>query len=95
MKTIQSAIQKNKFAFWYAACFLLLGIIDQRRGSANGDIQLMFANLVGTAAFGMMLPSMKRDFFASTLFRICALTGTFLGIVACFLGKVLWPYWGQ
>lgn len=95
MKTMQSAIQKNKFVFWYAACFLLLGIIDQRRGSANGDIQLMFANLVGTAAFGMLLPSMKRDFFASTLFRVCVLIGTFLGIAACFLGKALWPYWGQ
>lgn len=95
MKTIQSAIQKNKFVFWYAACFLLLGIIDQRRGSANGDIQLVFANLVGTAAFGMLLPSMKKDFFASIPFRVCALIGTLLGIVVCFLGKELWPYWGQ
>lgn len=95
MRTIQSTIQKNKFVFWYAACFLLLGIIDQRRGSANGDIQLMFANLVGAAAFGMLLPSMKRDFFVSIPFRVCALIGTLLGIVVCFLGKELWPYWGQ
>ena len=95
MKVLQSILQKNKFVFWYAACFLLLGIIDQRRGSANGDIQLMFANLVGTAAFGMMLPSMKKRFFVSIPFCVCVLNCFILGIVACFLGKALWPYWGQ
>lgn len=95
MKTLQSVFRKNRFIIWYAACFLLLGIIDQRRGSADGYVQMMFANLVGSAAFCMLLPSMKRTFFVSTPFKICAPVCVVLGTIACLVGKSIWLPWGQ
>ena len=42
---------------WYMVCFLALGIIDQRRGSAAGAVQMTAANMVGIVLAAMLVPS--------------------------------------
>lgn len=56
-------VRKYKDIIWYSLCVLFLGVIDQRRGSAPGHIQIIFANLVGVTVFLFLIPSMKRDYF--------------------------------
>ena len=53
----------NKYILWYMVCFLALGWIDQRRGSALGQIQMTFANLTGVVIAFMLLPGMDLSKF--------------------------------
>ena len=59
---VRMDVKKYKDVIWYSLCVLFLGIIDQRRGSAPGHIQIIFANLVGVVAFLFLLPSIKKEF---------------------------------
>ncbi len=80
---------------WYTVCFVLLGLIDQRRGSAEGTIQLLFVNLTGIVVWMLLIPSMKREFWRTKLFWIWSavcIPGIALG---CVLGRKLWMYSGQ
>lgn len=54
-------MKKNVCKWWYALCFVFLGIIDQRRGSAVGEIQMLFSNLVGVVMALLLLPSIKLE----------------------------------
>lgn len=56
---------RNKEILWYSACTLLLGLMDQRRGSAPGNIQILFANLIGVAVLGILIPSIEKSFWRS------------------------------
>ncbi len=66
-------INKYKDIIWYGLCIFFLGIIDQRRGSAAGHVQLLFANLVGVAVFCFVLPSMKKEFWQCKAVKIQAI----------------------
>lgn len=44
---MHSMTKEKLYKWWYALCFVFLGIIDQRRGSALGTIQMTFTNLTG------------------------------------------------
>ena len=72
---------------WYAVCFALLGLIDQRRGSAEGTLQMIFVNMTGIAVWMLLLPSMKRGFWHTGLFRIWT--------VICIPGMVFGGGWGR
>lgn len=86
---------KNKYVLWYALCFAFLGLIDQRRGSAPGAVQMAMANLTGPVLACMLLPSMKKAFLRTRYFFI------WLGIcgvgipVGVLVGIRIWWYEGQ
>lgn len=80
---------------WYALCFALFGLIDQRRGSAEGTVQMIFANLVGVVMAMLLLPSVKREFWRTKYVKIWSTICIPLLIGGCMAGKVLWNYPGQ
>lgn len=85
----------KKYVLWYALCFAALGLIDQRRGSAAGTVQMVMANLTGPVLAGMMLPSMKKEFVRSKLVLVWTAV-CIVGIPAGMrLGVRFWDYPGQ
>lgn len=80
---------------WYALCFLLLGLIDQRRGSADGTVQMIFANLTGAVMAMLLLPSIRREFWRTKHVRIWSVVCIPLLIGGCIAGKKVWQYPGQ
>lgn len=96
MKELRKRWENGKAdMLWYAVCFALLGLIDQRRGSAEGSLQMTFVNLTGIVIGFLLLPSMKRGFWYTRRFRIWAaacIPGMLLG---CAWGRKLWMYPGQ
>ena len=52
-------ILEQKQKLWYMICFMFLGLIDQRRGSAVGEIQMIFSNLTGIVVALLLLPSLE------------------------------------
>ena len=56
-------LRNNRNRIWYMLCFLALGIIDQRRGSAVGNIQMAAANLTGVIVALLLLPSLRWSAF--------------------------------
>ena len=55
----EGRLQINWRRIWYMLCFFALGIIDQRRGSAPGNVQMTAANLTGVAIAAMLVPSLQ------------------------------------
>lgn len=78
--------------FWYMLCFLSLGIIDQRRGSARGDLQMAAANCVGLVIAGMLLPSLTWEKFKNRIYAMWTGIALFGGIAAGIWGWQNWPY---
>ena len=92
---LKKLISNKKTVLWYAACFVLLGLIDQRRGSAEGTLQMVFVNLTGIVIGMILIPSMKRDFLRTKFFgiwSILCIPGVALG---CIIGRKYWIYPGQ
>lgn len=56
MATIFLWIKNNKITISAMLGMLLMGIIDQRRGSATGSVQMTFSYAIGIATFIMALP---------------------------------------
>ena len=88
-------LKTNKYKIWYALCFCVLGLVDQRRGSASGNVQMTFVNLTGPVLALMMLPSMKKEFFHWKGFKIWVGVSVILTPAACLIGRNYWPYFGQ
>lgn len=88
---------KNDMAdkIWYAFCFVLLGLIDQRRGSALGTTQMIFANLTGLVIAMLLLPSVKREFWKTKYAGIWTLICIPLLVCGYIVGKKVWGYPGQ
>ena len=63
-------LHNKRYIFWYMLCFLALGIIDQRRGSAPGEIQMAAANCVGLVVAGMLLPSLNWEKFKNRIYAM-------------------------
>lgn len=94
-KRLKSILSNKKTVMWYAACFVLLGLIDQRRGSAEGTLQMFFVNLTGIAIGMILIPSMKREFVHTKFFgiwSIICIPGVALGWI---IGRKYWFYPGQ
>lgn len=89
--------EDRMYTIWYAFCFALLGLIDQRRGSAEGTVQMVFANLTGVVIGLLLLPSLKRkkEFLQTRLFRVWSIVSVPILVIGCILGARLWYYPAQ
>lgn len=58
---MKGIMQKHWKTIWYMFCFLALGVIDQRRGSAVGEVQMIAANCTGLVMAAMVMPGIKPD----------------------------------
>jgi hypothetical protein len=85
----------RRLRIWYMLCFFALGIIDQRRGSATGEVQMAAANAVGLAAAAMLFPTLKYDRLNGKVYKVCRGIAIPGGIAAGLLGRRIWPYQGQ
>lgn len=88
-------IKSNYSVYWYAMCLMCLGLIDQRRGSAKGEIQMLFADLVPVVVFLLLIPSLKKEFFATRLFKIVTLVSLIIFFLFLFFTKDELLYWQQ
>lgn len=93
-RMIKESISRNKYILWYGLCALFLGIIDQRRGSASGSVQMIFANLVGVAVFMLLLPSLKKDFFRNRGVKLWCVLSTAALIVFILAVRTHVQHWG-
>jgi hypothetical protein len=94
MANVKQNISKNRYALWYGLCALLLGVIDQRRGSASGNVQMIFANLVGVVVFMLALPSIQKDFFRCRWVKIGGCAVVIAAGAAAFAVRTRVNYWG-
>ena len=88
-------MKKNVCKWWYALCFVFLGIIDQRRGSAVGEIQMLFSNLVGVVMALLLLPSIKLEKEKAKPYLLWTPICVILSVIACIIGVRYWKYAGQ
>ena len=77
------------------AGFLLLGWIDQRRGSAVGEVQMLFSNLTGVVVAAMLLPGIPKEKFREKIYRYWTPICLLLTVIACLVGSHYWQYTGQ
>lgn len=92
---MHSEAKANLYKWWYALCFVLLGVIDQRRGSALGAIQMTFANLTGVVMALLLLPSIQFEKGRAKLYLRWTPVCVILGIITCIVGSHYWQYKGQ
>lgn len=88
-------VKTARFRLWYMLCFLLLGVIDQRRGSAEGTVQMMFVNCTGFVIAAMLLPSLVWEKFRHKCYLWWTLICVILTPCACIWWRSFWPYRGQ
>ena len=87
---------KEKLYKWgYALCFVFLGIIDQRRGSALGTIQMTFNNLTGVVMALLLLPSIRLEKGKAKPYLLWTPVCVILAIIACIIGNYCWDFMGQ
>ena len=92
---MHSKTQKKLYKWWYALCFVFLGIIDQRRGSALGTVQMTFANLTGVVMALLLLPSIKFEKEKAKPYLLWTPVCVILGIIAGIIGVHYWQYKGE
>lgn len=92
---MHSMTKEKLYKWWYALCFVFLGIIDQRRGSAVGEIQMFFSNLTGIVIALLLLPSIKLEKGKEKIYLLWTPICIILGIIACVVGVHYWQYKGQ
>ena len=84
-------ILEQKQKLWY----MFFGLIDQRRGSAVGEIQMIFSNLTGIVVALLLLPSLELTKFREKIYIIWLPICIMLTTIACLLQPYLWEYEGQ
>lgn len=92
---LKDKLYKNRFMLWYTLCFFALGVIDQRRNTAEGSIQMTVANCVGIVLAAMVLPSLDRKKFKNKIYLIWSGLSLLGGIGAIVWGSRHWPYLNQ
>ena len=92
---MHSMTKKKLYKWWYALCFVFLGIIDQRRGSGLGTIQMTFTNLTGVVIVLLLLPSIKFEKKKVKPYLLWTPVCAILAIIACIIGNNCWQYKGQ
>lgn len=85
----------NYKRIWYMLCFLALGFIDQRRGSAVGTVQMAAANCVGIVLAAMLLPCLKKECFRHKVYAVWSVIAVTGGIAAGLWGWQNFEYKGQ
>lgn len=91
----EKRVLNDRLKIWYMICFMLLGLIDQRRGSAVGEIQMIFSNLTGIVMAMLLLPSLQLTKFREKTYIIWLPICIVLTTIACLLQPYLWEYKGQ
>lgn len=92
---MHSMTKEKLYKWWYALCFVFLGIIDQRRGSALGTTQMTFTNLTGVVMVLLLLPSIKFEKEKAKPYLLWTPVCALLVIIACIIGNNCWQYKGQ
>lgn len=92
---MHSMTKEKLYKWWYALCFVFLGIIDQRRGSALGATQMIFANLTGVVMTLLLLPSIKFEKEKAKPYLLWTPVCIILGIIASAIGVHYWQYKGE
>lgn len=92
---MKESIRRNQKKIWYMLCFFALGIIDQRRGSALGEIQMAASNCTGLVLAAMLLPSFRKGCFRHREYLWWTVIGVILSAAACIWGWQNWFYKGQ
>lgn len=92
---MHSMTKEKLYKWWYALCFVFLGIIDQRRGSALGTIQITFTNLTGVVMALLLLPSIRLEKGKAKPYLLWTPVCVILAIIACIIGNNCWQYKGQ
>lgn len=92
---MKQRILQDKYKLWYMLCFLMLGLIDQRRGSAVGEIQMIFSNLTGIVIAMLVFPSLEAKKFKEKIYKIWTPICVIITVAACALWKHFWLYQGQ
>lgn len=85
----------NWLKVWYTLCIFALGIIDQRRGSAMGEVQMAAANLTGVVIAGMLIPSLDKVKFKDRIYKYWSALAVLIGIAGGIWGWRNWNYKGQ
>lgn len=92
---IKEYIRNNWKKIWYMLCFLALGIIDQRRGSARGNIQMAAANCIGIVLAAIVVPSLKWEGFRHRSYLFWTVISVVFGTAAGIWGYQNWSYQEQ
>lgn len=79
-------LTERKNRIWYMLCFFALGVIDQRRGSAIGNIQMAAANCTGIVVAAMLFPSLEFKAFKHSIYVIWTGIAIVGGWVSCIWG---------
>ncbi len=86
--------KKARYMLWYMLCFFLFGVIDQRRGSAEGTVQMAAANCTGLVVAALLVPSLEWGRFRHKVYlwwtAACAVLVPFL----CVFWHRFWLYSG-
>lgn len=86
---------ENRKKIWYMLCFFALGIIDQRRGSADGAVQMAAVNCVGLVLAATLLPSIRFRVLRQKAYVCWTVFALILGVAAIVWGRTHWLYQGQ
>ena len=92
---MKKRVLKARLKLWYMICFMFFGLIDQRRGSAVGEIQMIFSNLTGIVVALLLLPSLELTKFREKIYIIWLPICIMLTTIACLLQPYFWEYKGQ
>lgn len=93
--SVTEKISENRYRIWYTLCFFVLGVIDQRKGSATGQTQMAFSNGVGLVIAAMLLPSVRMEKFRQKVYLIWSIAAIPLGAAAGIWGWHNRIYKGQ
>ena len=86
---------RMKRKLWYIFCFLILALIDWRRGSADGVTQLTFSYLTGAVVALMMLPEVIKIWKADLKNIIGLVMAAVFGGAFLVFGSSLLEYKGE
>lgn len=92
---MKQRIVQDRYKLWYMLCFMFLGLIDQRRGSAHGETQMLFSNLTGIVVVMLLLPTLNRHKFKEKIYCFWTPVCLMLTVIAIICGQRIWNYRGQ
>lgn len=92
IQRINNYVYMNRKMLWYMFCFIILGLIDQRKQSAPGEIQMLFTNLTPVIIAALLVPSIELSRFQHKVYKRWAAVCFSLLIVAYIWGKTTMPY---
>lgn len=92
---MREKIRRNWKRIWYMVCFLLLGLIDQRRGSAVGETQMLFAGGTGIVMALLTVPSLDLQKWKDRVYLWWTPVCLTLTVLACVLGAGTQTYTGR